>query len=77
MTTKLIFNVPLALKQKAAQKAKISGLSLSTVLNSALKAYVENRIGFDLFEKELVQAKAEKKAGKGISSKQMMKLLSA
>ena len=75
MTTKIVFNSTLALKKDVAAKARAQGLTLTGFLNNAMQAYAKGYVGFDLFEKDLAQAREEKRAGKGMSSKDMRKAL--
>ena len=75
MTTKIVFNSTVMLKRNVAAKARTQGLTLTGFLNNAMQAYAKGYVDFDLFERDLTQAREEKKTGKGISSKDMRKAL--
>lgn len=64
MNTKVIFNIDKKLKVKAMQKAGRQGLTLSSVLNLATQAYVDDRITLTAFERDLMQGMADVRAGR-------------
>lgn len=43
-TTKIIFNVPVSIKKKAASRAKREGTTLTGFLNASVRAYVEGTL---------------------------------
>lgn len=67
MTTKTIFNIDSALKKAAMKKAKHEGLTLSTVLNLALRAYVHDRLRISAFESLLKKRRADARSGRMVS----------
>lgn len=50
MTTQVIFNLDIKLKEKAQKKAKADGLSFSDILQMSTRAYVQGK-----FEPQMVQ----------------------
>lgn len=75
MTTKTIFNMDSALKKKAMKKAREDGLSLSAVLNLALRAYVGGGLRVGAFERSLASGLADVRAGRVISQEDLFKEL--
>lgn len=51
MTTQVNFNIDTDLKRRAMRKADKEGVTLSFILQSATKAYVDGSINFGLVEK--------------------------
>lgn len=76
MTTQVIFNLDSALKNKAMKKAQAEGITLTSVLKLATKAYVDGFLDIGLVGTEklnaetrkiLIQSLKESKKGKGVS----------
>ena len=64
MTTKVIFNTDKKLKAAAMKKARGQGITLSTVLNFATRAYVDDRMQIDVVARDLAEARKEIREGK-------------
>jgi ribosomal protein S4 len=75
MTTKVIFNMDKKLKESALRKARKLGTTLTTVLNLATKAYVEDRLQVDIFGETLAKAREEVRQGKTYSEAEVYKRL--
>lgn len=75
MTTKAIFNIDKKLKEKAMRKAKREGITLSTVLNFAAKAYVEDRFEIDMIERIMARAEEDIRAGRIYTQEEVYKML--
>lgn len=77
MNTQVIFKIDKNLKDKAMKKAQSEGISFTTILKLATKAFVENQLNVGLVTKEEFNPRARKaiirelrdvKEGKNISS---------
>ena len=68
MQTKVSFNTNVALKKAVAKKARAQGLTLSSVLNIASQAYVNNRFRIEGFEDKLALSVQQADAGLFISA---------
>lgn len=53
MTTRINFNIDEALKNAAMKKANQKGVSLSTVLNQATRAFVANTLDIGIVDRHL------------------------
>jgi hypothetical protein len=73
MTTKVIFNIDKKLKDGALRKARSQGTTLTTVLNLATKAYVENRFQVDLLGQVLEKSREDIRAGRMFTEEQVYK----
>lgn len=71
MNTTVIFNTDLALKKAAMRKAHERGLTLTTVLNLATRAFVNDAFTIDIVGNDIARARASKK----VSSKKAHQLL--
>lgn len=76
MTTQVIFNIDKKLKDQAMKKAAGQGITYSTVLKLATRAFVENRFDIDVVIPEpfnqktrqaMSEAIADVKKGKNLS----------
>ena len=76
MTNKMIFNVDSKIKERAMRKAQQDGVSFSTVLKLATKAYAEGKLRLTISDtssfneatrKEIEQALDDIKKGKNLS----------
>lgn len=56
--------MPNRTKNALMKKAKASGLTLSSVLNMAANAYVNDRLFIGAFERDLAEARTDVKAGR-------------
>lgn len=76
MTNKMIFNVDSKIKERAMRKAQQDGVSFSTILKLATKAYAEGKLRLSISDvpsfneatrKEIKQALDDIKKGKNLS----------
>ena len=78
MTTQIIFKIDSKLKKAAQAKAKAAGISLSQVYKSATRSFIKGELDVGLIYygtltpnaktgKELLQARRDIKAGRGLS----------
>jgi len=74
MTSQVVLNMDSALKEKAMKKAKMVGLPFSSVINMAVRAFVEDRYDVQFVQKfnaktdrEIRQALKDIKEGKNLS----------
>ncbi len=63
--------MPKRTKDAVMKKAKASGLTMSSVLNMAAEAYINDRLAIGAFERELVEGYADLKAGRVYSLDQV------
>ena len=75
MTTKAIFNIDKKLKDRAIRKAHKQGIDLSTMLNFATKAYVEDRLEIDVFGEIIKRGQADIRAGRMYTEKEVYRKL--
>ena len=61
------------LKRLAMKKAKHQGMTLSAVLNLATKAFVGGELRIGAFERDLLEAREDIKAGRIISQEKLFK----
>ncbi len=50
MNTRIIFSTDVKLKKQVAKKAKSDGLTVTAVLNSALRSYADGRLAVGAFD---------------------------
>lgn len=82
-TSKIIFNIPKAAKESAMRRAKREGTTLTSILNSTLRAYGEGTLSFDpRFDiltkddlKKVRKAKEDARVGRTYTIRQMRSLL--
>ena len=76
MNTQVIFKIDKNLKNQAMEKAQNEGISFTTILKLATKAFVDNQLNVGLVVKEVFNPRARKsivrelkdiKSGKNIS----------
>ena len=75
MTTKVIFNADKKLKAAAMRKARKQGTTLTTVLNFATKAYVEDRLQVDVLGEMIEKAREDIRQGRYYTEEQVYKKL--
>ncbi len=73
MQTKVLFNIDKKLKGAAMKKARRDGLTFSSVLNIATRAYVADRIVIDAFERDLESAREDVRRGRVASHEDLLK----
>ena len=61
MTTQVIFTIDKGLKKEAMQKARSFGLSFSSVLNLATRAFVDGKVDIQMVETKPFNTKTAKK----------------
>ena len=71
MTTKVIFNTDKKLKAAAMKKARGQGMTLTTVLNFATRAYVDNRMEIDVLGQMIEKGREDIRQGRVISEKEV------
>ena len=71
MTTKVIFNIDKNVKAKAQRKARKQGMTLSSVLNFATRAYVNDSLEIDIIARDLAEARKEIREGKLIPEEEV------
>lgn len=75
MTTKVIFNTDKKLKAAAMKKARGQGITLSSVLNFATKAYVDDRMKIDVLGQMIERGREDIRQGRIISEKEVYRKL--
>lgn len=75
MDTKVIFNTDKKLKEAAMCKARKEGLTYSAVLNIATRAYVEDRMKIEAFDRDFEKAFEEVRLGKGVHAEKLYRRL--
>ncbi len=75
MTSKTLFNMNTTLKKAAARKAKNEGLTLSDVLNHAVRAYVNGDIQIRAIDRDMAEAIDDIAHGRTISQEDLIKKL--
>jgi hypothetical protein len=63
-TSKVILNMDTTLKKKLMVKARKEGLNLSSVLNIAARAYINNKIRISADERDYEEGLADIRAGR-------------
>lgn len=66
MNTQVIFKIDKILKDKAMKKAQSEGISFTTILKFATKAFVENQLNVGLVTKEEFNPRARKTIIRGL-----------
>ncbi|OGG69923.1 hypothetical protein A3F27_02000 [Candidatus Kaiserbacteria bacterium RIFCSPHIGHO2_12_FULL_53_13] len=75
MTTKVIFNTDKKLKAAAMKKARGQGMTLSAVLNLALRAYVDNRMEIDVLGQMIERGHEDIRRGRTIPAEEVYRRL--
>ena len=75
MNVKVIFNTNKKLKDAAMRKARLQGMTYSTVLNLATEAYVDDRLNIGMFERDLATARQQVRQGKTIPAAELYQKL--
>lgn len=73
MTTKVIFNTDKKLKEAAMRKARKEGITYTAFLNIVTRAYVNNSIVVNAFERDLEQAREQYRDGKFLTHEQVLR----
>jgi len=63
-TSKVLINMDSTLKKKLMTKARKEGLNLSSVLNIAARAYINNKIRISASERDYEDGLADVRAGR-------------
>lgn len=73
MTTKTLFNMDSTLKRDLMRKAKKEGLTLTSVLNIAARAYVANRLKITALERDIEEGLDDIRNGRTRPMKEVFK----